>query len=166
MPTTLDAPPMTATRATCSARCVSLATFTDRREMLRLCHDLARDNMAAYLAVRGRIHNSELWYNNAGVANFFIIEHVGERVGFVSTVDSRYSSQSLHISDLQLQRSARNCGVGSAVISWIVSDARDNDYLEISLNVFRENPAAALYRRHGFEQIHFDGDKIRMSKFL
>lgn len=166
MPNTLEAPSLTEARAAQNTQCVALNAFVDRDAVLRYCHVLARENMAHYLAARGRSHDAAQWFENSTSANFYVIEHAQNRVGFVSTVNNRYSTPSLHIGDLQLAPHARNVGIGSAAIQWVSNEARRSGCTNITLNVFHDNPAAALYRRHGFEHIHFDGDKIRMRKFL
>ncbi len=163
MPSTLAAPPLS---SLCATRLRALDDFVDRVATLDYCHDLARDNMRGYLAARGRSYDSALWYERAKLATFRIIEHAGARVGFISTWANRYSTPSLHIGDLQIEADSRNLGIGSLAVAHIEGVARNTDCREITLNVFHENPAAALYRRHGFEHIHFDGDKIRMRKSL
>jgi ribosomal protein S18 acetylase RimI-like enzyme len=169
MQSTLVAPPLTETLAAHDRpdiRYVALDECVDRDAVLRFCHALARENMAHYLAARGRMHDAAQWFENSKTAIFHIIEHAQNRVGFVSTVANRYSTPSLHIGDLQIEQRSRNLGFASAAIQWIATMARRSGCANLTLNVFHDNPAAALYRRHGFEQIHFDGDKIRMRKFL
>lgn len=163
MPSTLAAPSLS---SLCATRLIALDAFADRAAVLDYCHDLARDNMSGYLATRGRTYDSRLWYEHSGTAVFQVIACAGKRVGFVSTWANRYSTPSQHIGDLQIEEDSRNLGIGSTVIDAVIDDARSSGCCEVTLNVFFDNPAAALYRRHGFEQIHFDGDKIRMRKFL
>lgn len=49
-----------------------------------------------------------------------------------------------------VSESARGMGVGGALIAALLTMAKDEGFPGVSLSVDRENPAIALYERHGF----------------
>ena len=58
--------------------------------------------------------------------------------------------------------SARGTGLGSALLKALMARAREDGYNAISLSVEKDNPAVALYERHGFERIGEDDGAYTM----
>jgi ribosomal protein S18 acetylase RimI-like enzyme len=52
--------------------------------------------------------------------------------------------------------SKRGTGLGSELLDALLDRARADGYHAISLSVEKDNPAAALYERHGFERVGED----------
>jgi ribosomal protein S18 acetylase RimI-like enzyme len=52
--------------------------------------------------------------------------------------------------------SKRGTGLGSELLDALLNRARADGYHAISLSVEKDNPAAALYERHGFERVGED----------
>ncbi len=48
---------------------------------------------------------------------------------------------------------ARQSGLGSELLDALMAKARADGYEAISLSVEKDNPAVALYERHGFERV-------------
>ena len=53
-------------------------------------------------------------------------------------------------------------GTGQGLIEPLMVRARADGYAAISLSVERDNPAVALYERHGFERVREDADSYTM----
>ncbi len=129
------------------------------------CRELARVNMEPYLLKRGQRWNAEAWDKHASTRELFELYVARERVGFVALwIDGDASA--IHIGDIQLEASARNRGIGSRAIERVFAIARSRGSREITLNVFRDNPARNLYERLGFEVIDHGFDKLKMRKRL
>jgi ribosomal protein S18 acetylase RimI-like enzyme len=47
----------------------------------------------------------------------------------------------------------RGQGIGSALLTRLIEQARNEGFRSLSLSVSPENPAVALYRRHGFTRV-------------
>jgi ribosomal protein S18 acetylase RimI-like enzyme len=58
--------------------------------------------------------------------------------------------------------SARGTGLGSELLKALMARAREDGYNAISLSVEKDNPAVALYERHGFERIGEDDGAYTM----
>jgi len=58
--------------------------------------------------------------------------------------------------------SKRGTGLGSELLDALLERARADGYAAISLSVERDNPAVALYERHGFERVREDADSYTM----
>jgi ribosomal protein S18 acetylase RimI-like enzyme len=133
------------------------------------CCELARANMTPYLTRRGQVWNGAAWDEKAPSREFFqlfaAIEGKRALIGFVSLWHDRDNS-SLHLGDIQLESNARNLGFGTKAIERIVLIARSRSLCEITLNVFRDNPAIRLYERCGFKIIDHGFDKLKMMKEL
>ncbi len=56
-----------------------------------------------------------------------------------------------------VSESARGKGVGGALIAALLTMAKDEAFPGVSLSVDRENPAVALYERHGFRDAGLSG---------
>jgi ribosomal protein S18 acetylase RimI-like enzyme len=57
---------------------------------------------------------------------------------------------------------ARGTGLGSELLKALMAKAREAGYNAISLSVEKDNPAVALYERHGFERIGEDDGAYTM----
>ena len=143
-------------------------TTADRR--IEYCLALARDNMHPYLARRGQEFDETRWRNLAPQASFFLIndmnEPVHQTIGFLSVRDEPDSPNALHIGDIQLEEKHRNRGVGWATLLHAKNMAQSLGRNELTLNVFRDNPALRLYERFGFRCIDTQFDKHKMRKTL
>ena len=141
---------------------------TDRS--IEYCLRLARDNMQPYLARRGQEFDETRWRNIAPKASFFLlsdqnwVEH--QIIGFLSVRDEPDSPNALHIGDVQLEEQHRNRGAGWATLALVGGMARSRGLNELTLNVFRDNPALRLYERFGFRCIDTQFDKLKMRKTL
>jgi ribosomal protein S18 acetylase RimI-like enzyme len=129
------------------------------------CRALAQANMEHYLIKRGQKWNRAGWDEKAPSREFFELYESRERVGFVSLWRDN-DNVSVHIGDIQLEPAFRNRGIGARAIARVVAIARSRGLREVTLNVFRDNPAIRLYERVGFTVIDHGFDKLKMRKTL
>jgi ribosomal protein S18 acetylase RimI-like enzyme len=71
-------------------------------------------------------------------------------IGFFSL---RKQPNCLYLETLQLTKSYRRQGIGTALIKFIENIAANQAKNKIQLRVFKDNPAQSLYRRNGFTLI-------------
>ncbi len=151
-----------------SAIVLTPITSADRR--IEYCLALARDNMQPYLARRGQEFDDTRWRNLAPQASFFLLNATNlpghPTIGFLSVRDEPDTPTALHIGDVQLEQQHRNRGAGWTILSLVESMARSRGLNELTLNVFRDNPALRLYERFGFRCIDTQFDKHKMRKTL
>lgn len=141
---------------------------TDRR--LEYCLALARDNMSPYLLRRGQDFDDTRWRNLAPRASFYLVVDAltspPVTLGFLSVRNEPDCPSALHIGDIQLESQHRNRGIGWATLLLVEELARSRQLNELTLNVFRDNPAQRLYERFGFRRIDMQFDKYKMRKSL
>ena len=137
---------------------------------LEYCLRLAHQNMSPYLERRGEQFNDVRWRQLAPHAEFYLIKDdtraTVESVGFLSVRRDPDCSTALHIGDVQVEAVYQNRGAGSVALNWIESLARSRALTEITLNVFRDNPALRLYERFGFCAVDTQFYKYKMRKTL
>jgi ribosomal protein S18 acetylase RimI-like enzyme len=129
------------------------------------CRALAQSNMLPYLVKRGQHWASAAWDDKASSREFFELYGERVRIGFVSLWKNNDSS-SIHIGDLQIEAQARNCGYGARALERVFAIARARGLTEVTLNVFRDNPAQNLYKRLGFVVVDRGFDKLKMRRTL
>ncbi len=153
-----------------SASAVVLTPITSADRRFEYCLALARDNMQPYLARRGQEFDDTRWRNLAPQASFFLLDNMNvsahQTIGFLSVRDEPDSPNALHIGDIQLEQQHRNRGAGWATLALVEGMARSRGLNELTLNVFRDNPALRLYERFGFRCIDTQFDKHKMRKTL
>jgi ribosomal protein S18 acetylase RimI-like enzyme len=131
------------------------------------CRALAQANMEPYLTKRGQHWSRAGWDDKAPSREFFELyvscepEHKRERVGFVSLWKDN-DANSVHIGDVQIEPPFRNRGYGTRAIERVFAIARSRGLHEVTLNVFRDNPARNLYERMGFKVVDLGFDKLKM----
>ena len=155
---------------------ISLAplAITDRR--MEYCLQLAARNMTPYLQQRRQSFDETRWRNFAPQADFFLIVcqptddamSAEQTAGFLSVRDEPDCPNALHIGDIQLEAALCGRGIGSTALALADTLARDRGRIELTLNVFRENPAVRLYERSGYQRIDTDllSGKYKMRKTL
>ncbi len=153
---------------TACATTLTPITTADRR--LEYCLALARDNMQPYLSRRGQEFDDTRWRNLAPKASFFLVNTMNlterEIIGFLSVRDEPENPNALHLGDIQLEQQHRNRGAGWTTLALVESMAQSRGLNELTLNVFRDNPALRLYERFGFRCVDTQFDKHKMRKTL
>jgi ribosomal protein S18 acetylase RimI-like enzyme len=129
------------------------------------CRALAKANMEPYLLRRGQQWTRNGWDEKAPSREFFELYVERERIGFVSLWRDN-DIAGVHIGDIQLEAHARNRGIGKQAIERVFAIARARGLREVTLNVFRDNPAIRLYERCGFIVIDQGFDKLKMRRDL
>ncbi|SED51323.1 Acetyltransferase (GNAT) family protein [Rhizobiales bacterium GAS188] len=87
-----------------------------------------------------------------------IICLAAQRIGWLQVKESK---DQIHIGQLHLIPSHRNCGIGGRLIRAILVRAQESGR-PVELNVIRGNPAIHLYQRLGFRLIGEDAEKLQM----
>jgi len=137
---------------------------------LEYCLRLAHQNMSPYLERRGEQFSDARWREVAPQSEFYLIvddldvNHT--QVGFVSLRHDPNCLLALHIGDLQVETAQQNRSAGSAALQRIEHLAQSRGLSELTLNVFRDNPALRLYERVGFQLINTQFYKYQMRKTL
>lgn len=156
--------------ASVSTGAISLMPITTADRRIEYCLALARDNMQPYLARRGQEFDDTRWRNLAPQASFFLINNVNltvqQTIGFLSVRDEPDCRIALHIGDVQIEEQQRSRGAGWATLALVEGMARARGLNELTLNVFRDNPALRLYERFGFRCVDTQFDKHKMRKTL
>jgi ribosomal protein S18 acetylase RimI-like enzyme len=57
----------------------------------------------------------------------------------------------VYIRNIQVKKKFQGKGVGTKVLSYIEKEARKEDYRNLELSVFKDNPAVRLYERNGYK---------------
>jgi ribosomal protein S18 acetylase RimI-like enzyme len=154
------------TQSELNAFALTLISMAD--DAIEYCVALAHENMQSYLGRRNQNFDEARWRSLAPRATFYLIIDTlnNDTVGFVSTRFADNRTDALHIGDIQIQAQLQGRGAGSAALKLIETIARDRGMIEITLNVFHENPARVLYERNGFRAVDVSADKWAMRKQL
>lgn len=137
---------------------------------LEYCLQLAHQNMSPYLERRGEQFSDARWREFSPHSEFYLIaddldvNHT--QVGFVSLRHDPDCPLALHIGDVQIEATQQNRGAGSTALQSIEHLAQSRGLSELTLNVFRDNPALRLYERFGFQLIDTQFYKYKMRKTL
>jgi ribosomal protein S18 acetylase RimI-like enzyme len=86
----------------------------------------------------------------------FVAERDGAVVGMVTVSERYYTSWAgctLYIQDIFVEPAQRGRGIASALLACVARLALARGHPLIELTVRTDNPARALYRRHGFAQV-------------
>jgi ribosomal protein S18 acetylase RimI-like enzyme len=77
-----------------------------------------------------------------------------------SRVDTPPPKGAYHISELHVDPSLRNKGIGGALLDHAEAEARSTGYKQMSLSTTTSNPARHLYERHGFRVVETKTDPL------
>lgn len=93
-----------------------------------------------------------------GAASFLVIERAGAPIGRLYL---QRDDEELRVIDVLLVASARNAGIGTAILKSLQRDAARQG-IAVTLHVEAGNPARALYARLGFREEASEGPYVRM----
>lgn len=96
---------------------------------------------------------TEHYHKHYTAAEFWIIEHEGERAGRLYL---NYRPDDLRIVDIALLPEFRGRGIGGAILQQLLGAAQRGGY-GVSIHVEQNNPAMHLYERMGFHRINEHG---------
>ncbi len=152
----------------CGAFALEPIAIEDMR--LEYCLRLAHANMNPYLLRRGENFDDTRWRLHAAASEFFVVTKTvaltTTDIGFLGVRIERDTPCALHVGDVQIEPAHQNCGAGTATLYMVEKIARARGLSELTLNVFRDNPALALYERCGYQCIDTQFYKYRMRKML
>lgn len=87
-------------------------------------------------------------------------EFIGEGALVLDTGDPDYTipKQRIYVSRMIVKKEYRNNGVGSKILEFLVSKAKEMGYSEMTIGVDKDNVNALhLYKKYGFTEVVFDG---------
>ena len=127
------------------------------------CEMLSLSNMKRYLDARSIPWDPQRFAQNWPQFENYILCRSTENVGLLRLLELEGY---LEIRDLQLLPAFQSQGIGSWAISQTACLAQQRAISALRLRVYEENPAQALYRRHGFEVVALEARVIHMVKKL
>ncbi len=90
---------------------------------------------------------------NQGYRELLVAEVQGILAGTVSIREKNDGTHSLHLFALEVATEMRGRGVGSAIVRYVIEEARRRGCDRVTLEVHIENPARRLYHRLGFRRV-------------
>lgn len=85
---------------------------------------------------------------------------IGEGALVLDTGDCDYTvpDKRVYVSRMIVRKEYRNRGIGSEILEFLISKAKDLGYSEMTIGVDKDNTNALhLYRKYGFTEVLFDG---------
>ena len=124
------------------------------------CEALNRRNMGGYLARRGIDWDPGRFRASWDAFENLLILDGRDVVGLL-----RLASEdgALGLRDLQVLPARQGQGIGSWAVRQAQAIAVQRGHGRLQLRVYRENPAAALYARLGFQLLSEVGDTLQMT---
>lgn len=99
----------------------------------------------------------------------FVAEHGGKVLGYAFCVHTQLIGnnnmtdvKTLYIDDLCVDSTARNMHIGTALYEYVIKYAQENDYYNVTLNVWADNVNAVKF----YETLGLKVQKIGMEKIL
>ena len=135
-------------RADASAR--SISELMADPALARYVADWPRQGDVGFVAEDGATPIGAAWWR--------LFSHHDSGYGFVDESTPELSTG--------VVAEARGGGVGTLLLRALIGEARRSDLPALSLSVERDNPAAALYERLGFEARHREGGSVTMALTL
>jgi GNAT superfamily N-acetyltransferase len=104
--------------------------------------------------VRQQFEAQDRWYRTQYLgAAFLVIERLGVPVGRIYLHET---AAELRVMEVSLMPEARGQGLGTALLTWVVDDARERGRA-VTLHVESFNRVRRLYARMGFVEAESDG---------
>jgi len=97
--------------------------------------------------LRNRWQEQELGYRELLVA-----ERNGVLVGTVS-IRHNAEAEAMHLFALEVANDVRGEGIGAAIVTWVIEEARRRNCTRVYLEVRSDNRARRLYHRLGFRRV-------------
>ena len=116
---------------------------------------LIRTNMRPYYEGRSILWDSARFAQDWQAYDRYEMVSAAQRLGLLCL---EYDDRACYIQDLQVVAQRRGQGVGTAAIEQAAQAALGRGLSRLRLKVFRDNPAARLYRRCGFAVVREDAD--------
>ncbi len=99
----------------------------------------------------------------------FVAEKDGEVVGYAFCIKKQFLDdnnmtdvKTLYIDDLCVDENVRGAGIGKTIYEYVTNYAAENDYYNVTLNVWADNKNAVAF----YEKIGLRIQKIGMEKIL
>lgn len=87
-------------------------------------------------------------------------EFIGEGALVFDAGDSDYTipNRRVYVSRMIVKKEYRNKGIGSEILEFLITKAKDMGYSEMTIGVDKDNANALhMYKKHGFTEVLFDG---------
>lgn len=87
-------------------------------------------------------------------------EFIGEGALVFDTGDPDYTipNQRIYVSRMIVKKENRNCGIGSKILAFLIEQAKEMGYSQMTIGVDKDNKNALhMYRKFGFTEVLFDG---------
>lgn len=87
-------------------------------------------------------------------------EFIGEGALVQDTGDPDYTipGRRVYVSRMIVRKEKRNCGIGSAILEYLIKKAESMGFTEMTIGVDKDNANALhLYHKYGFNEVLFDG---------
>ncbi len=87
-------------------------------------------------------------------------EFIGEGALVLDTGDSDYTipDKRIYVSRMIVKKEYRNRGIGSNILEFLITKAKDMGYSEMTIGVDKDNiNAMHLYKKYGFTEVLFEG---------
>lgn len=87
-------------------------------------------------------------------------EFIGEGALVFDTGDPDYTIENkrVYVSRMIVKKEYRNRGIGSEILQFLISKAKEMGYSEMTIGVDKDNENALhMYRKYGFTEVVFDG---------
>lgn len=128
---------------------------------LPFARELTRVNMRRYYDHYGVVWRPDAFDSEWPQRESYCVERNGIVVGFLSiSVERDY----LYVRDVQLIEACRGEGIGTWIMAHVAKRAADERLSSTRLKVFKNNPAAALYRRLGYTDVGDEPMLLRMER--
>jgi ribosomal protein S18 acetylase RimI-like enzyme len=88
-----------------------------------------------------------------GYRELLVADLDGQLVGTVSLYESDRPKNSIHLFALEVGPVWRRQGIGSALVQYVIDEARRRGRVRVYLEVRTDNPARRIYHRLGFRRV-------------
>ena len=130
---------------------------------LPFARELTRVNMRRYYDHYGLVWQPDAFDAEWPQRESYLVERHRVVVGYLSVSAERTF---LYVRDVQLIEACRGEGVGTWAMACVARMAEERRLESSRLKVFKNNPAAALYRRLGYTDVGDEPMLLRMERLV
>jgi ribosomal protein S18 acetylase RimI-like enzyme len=128
--------------------------LTGRRVQVRAVRREELPALACALVETSEAQLENRWQEQElGYRELLVADVDGEMVGTVSINDRHARPGSLHLFALEVAPAMRGRGIGGAIVTYVLEEARRRGHRRVYLEVRSDNRARRLYHRLGFRRV-------------